>query len=81
MPAIVNSFIQNKHYGGTLKLQKQILLDYEEDITKYAGGLDKGKILASLVTTAPLAAVFTEKTCEPSSLPIEKDFPLLNALS
>lgn len=45
MPAIVNSFIQNKHYGGTLKLQKQILLDYEEDITKYAGGLDKGKIL------------------------------------
>lgn len=45
MPAIVNSFIKNKNYSGTLKLQKQILLDYEEDITKYAGGLDKGKIL------------------------------------
>ena len=27
-------------------MQKQILLDYEEDITKYAGGLDKGKILS-----------------------------------
>lgn len=26
-------------------MQKQILLDYEEDITKYAGGLDHGKIL------------------------------------
>ena len=45
MPAIVRSFIINKNYSGTLKLQKQILLDYEEDITKYADGLDKGKIL------------------------------------
>ena len=45
MPAIVNTFVKNKNYSGTLKLQKQILLDYEEDITKYAGGLDKGKIL------------------------------------
>lgn len=45
MPAIVNSFIVNKNYSGTLKLQRQILLDYEEDITKYAEGLDKTKIL------------------------------------
>lgn len=45
MPAIVNSFVKNKNYSGTLKMQKQILLDYEEDITKYAQGLDKGKIL------------------------------------
>lgn len=26
-------------------MQRQIILDYEEDITKYAGGLDKAKIL------------------------------------
>lgn len=45
MPAIVNNFITNKNYSGILAMQKQILLDYEEDITKYAGGLDKGKIL------------------------------------
>lgn len=45
MPAIVNRFVKNKNYSGTLKLQKQILLDYEEDITKYAGGLDQGRIL------------------------------------
>lgn len=46
MPAIVNQFVRNKNFSGTLKMQKQILLDYEEDITKYAGGLDKGKILS-----------------------------------
>jgi predicted AAA+ superfamily ATPase len=46
MPAIVFTFVQQNHYSGTLKMQQQILLDYEEDITKYAGGLDKGKILS-----------------------------------
>lgn len=45
MPAIVNMFIENKNFSGVLKMQQQILLDYEEDITKYAGGLDKTKIL------------------------------------
>mgnify|MGYP004614018945 CR=1 FL=1 len=45
MPAIVSKFVEQKNYSGTLKLQKQILLDYEEDITKYANGLDQGKIL------------------------------------
>ena len=45
MPKIVNTFITQKHFGDTLSLQRQILLDYEEDITKYANGLDKGKIL------------------------------------
>lgn len=46
MPAIVNKFITQKNYSGTLEMQKQILLDYEEDITKYPNGLDQGKILS-----------------------------------
>ncbi len=46
MPAIVSSFIENKNYSGVLKMQGQILLDYEEDITKYAEGLDQSKVLA-----------------------------------
>ncbi len=45
MPAVVFSFVTQKNYSGTLKLQKQLLLDYEEDITKYAQGLDKGRVL------------------------------------
>ena len=45
MPAIVYSFVKNKNYSGILNMQKQIILDYEEDITKYAHGLDHGKIL------------------------------------
>ena len=45
MPEIIHRFVTQKNYSGTLALQKQILLDYEEDITKYAEGLDKAKIL------------------------------------
>lgn len=44
MPAIVNTFVKNKNFSNILKEQRQLLLDYEEDITKYALGLDKGKI-------------------------------------
>ena len=45
MPAIVSRFVTSGNYSGTLKMQRQILKDYEEDITKYAQGLDKGRVL------------------------------------
>ena len=46
MPAIVSEFIKNNNFSGILNMQKQILLDYEEDITKYANRLDQAKILS-----------------------------------
>lgn len=45
MPAVIDSYITNKNFSGTLSIQLQLLKDYEEDITKYATGLDKGKVL------------------------------------
>ena len=46
MPEVVKMYIDNGHFGGTLELLRQLLLDYEEDITKYAKESDKAKILA-----------------------------------
>ena len=46
MPEVVNRYIQNGNFSGTLTIQQQLLKDYEEDITKYAEGLDKGKVKA-----------------------------------
>ena len=46
MPEVVKMYIDNGHFEGTLKLQRQLLKDYEEDITKYAKQTDKAKILA-----------------------------------
>lgn len=45
MPAIVRRFIESKNFSGILEMQEQILLDYKEDITKYAEGLDQTRIL------------------------------------
>lgn len=44
MPAVVADFVETSNFGNALRMQRQLLLDYEEDITKYAQGLDKGKI-------------------------------------
>lgn len=44
MPAIVNAYIESRQFSGILDSQRQLLRDYEEDITKYAQGMDKGKI-------------------------------------
>lgn len=46
MPEVVDMYIKNKNFSGTLGIQKQLLKDYEEDITKYVDGLDKAKVKA-----------------------------------
>lgn len=46
MPEVVATYIQNKNFSGTLGIQRQLLKDYEEDITKYVEGLDKAKVKA-----------------------------------
>lgn len=46
MPEVVKTFVGNKNFSGTLAKQKQLLKDYEEDITKYVEGLDKTKVKA-----------------------------------
>lgn len=45
MPAIVSKYVENNNFSGILGMQKQILRDYEEDISKYAIGLDKARVL------------------------------------
>lgn len=46
MPEVVSMYVRNKNFSGTLDIQRQLLKDYEEDITKYVEGLDKAKVKA-----------------------------------
>ena len=46
MPEVVKTYITNKNFSGVLSMQRQLLGDYEEDITKYVEGLDKAKVKA-----------------------------------
>ena len=45
MPAVVRRYVEKDSFEGTLELQRQLVLDYEEDIRKYAEGVDQTRIL------------------------------------
>lgn len=45
MPAVIREYILKNTFEGSLSIQRQLLADYEEDVRKYAGGLDQARIL------------------------------------
>lgn len=45
MPEVIRGFIETGTFSGSLSIQEQIRLDYEEDVRKYAEGLDQTKII------------------------------------
>ena len=46
MPDVVKQYLETGTFSGTLDMQNQIRLDYEEDVRKYAEGLDQTKIIS-----------------------------------
>ena len=44
MPSIVDKYVKQKNFSGILQAQKQIVLDYDDDIGKYVEGLDVTKV-------------------------------------
>ena len=45
MPEVIKEYIKNDTFEGTLEIQRQLIADYEEDIRKYATGLDQARIM------------------------------------
>ncbi|MDE5716144.1 MAG: DUF4143 domain-containing protein, partial [Lachnospiraceae bacterium] len=45
MPAVVREYIERDNFEGSLAVQKQLIIDYEEDVRKYAEGMDQTRIL------------------------------------
>ena len=46
MPDVVSQYIETSTFSSTLDIQNQIRMDYEEDVRKYAFGLDQAKIIS-----------------------------------
>ena len=46
MPDVVRGYIETGTFSGSLEIQEQIRLDYEEDVRKYADGLEQTKIIS-----------------------------------
>jgi predicted AAA+ superfamily ATPase len=45
MPAVVREYIARGTFEDSLSIQRQLLADYEEDVRKYAVGMDQTRIL------------------------------------
>jgi hypothetical protein len=45
MPAVIREYITLGTFEGSLSTQRQLLADYEEDVRKYAVGMDQTRIL------------------------------------
>ncbi len=56
MPAVVRQYIETQTFAGTLDIQRQLLLDYEEDVRKYAQGVDQTRIINVLRHITPQLA-------------------------
>lgn len=61
MPAVIKDFVLHRTFERTLKLQKQLLFDYQEDIRKYAQGLEQTRIQAVFNHIAPQLAKENKK--------------------
>ncbi len=46
MPLVVKNYVVNNNFSKSLEIQRQIMIDYEEDVRKYAIGLDQTKIIS-----------------------------------
>ena len=46
MPDVIKGYIKTGSFSQSLEIQGQIRLDYEEDVRKYAEGLDQAKIIS-----------------------------------
>ena len=53
MPAVVAAYLETGTFTGSLAAQRQIVLDYEDDIRKYAEGLDRAR-LAGVFRSVPV---------------------------
>lgn len=61
MPAVIREFVRSGTFERTLKMQKQLLLDYQGDIRKYAEGMDQTRIMAVFNHIAPQLAKENKK--------------------
>lgn len=48
MPAVVRQYAERRDFTNSLRVQRQIMADYEEDVRKYLEGMDQARVLQVL---------------------------------
>ena len=61
LPEVIKEYIKKNTFEGSLLLQRQLMSDYEEDIRKYADGVDQTRILNVFRNIVPQLAKENKK--------------------
>ncbi len=61
MPEIVRGYIEKDTFEGSLELQRQYIIDYKDDVRKYAEGLDQTRIINVFNSITPQLAKENKK--------------------
>lgn len=61
MPRVVSEFTNTHNFGEVLRIQKEIINDYLDDIAKYAGGNEKAKARACFLSIPKQLAKVNKK--------------------
>ena len=61
MPEVVRRYIEKGTFEGSLELQRQYIIDYKDDVRKYAEGLDQTRIINVFNSITPQLAKKNKK--------------------
>lgn len=61
MPAVIRRYIELGTFEGSLDIQRQIVLDYENDVRKYVSGIDQTRIINVFRAVSPQLAKENKK--------------------
>ena len=61
MPEVVRRYIEKGTFEGSLELQRQYIIDYKDDVRKYAEGLDQTRIINVFNSITPQLAKENKK--------------------
>lgn len=76
LPGVVREYIRTDTFEGTLQIQRQLLADYEEDIRKYAEGVDQTRIL-NVFNHIPIQLAKDNKKFQISKVAKEPDLRII----
>lgn len=76
MPAVIKAYLESNNFSKALQIQKQLILDYEEDVKKYSTGVEQKKIL-EVYRSIPAQLAKSLKNSNTQRFPLKQDLKII----
>lgn len=76
MPAVIKAYLESNNFSKALQIQKQLILDYEEDVKKYSTGVEQKKIL-EVYRSIPAQLAKEFKNSNTQRFPLKQDLKII----